>query len=118
MPWLVDEFASSLTGVAPATVVAYRRDVASFVSWAERAGVGQGQQTAPGSAQPTGRRHGPAVVDGGARRHARHRFGGGHERGRRWWCGRFPVREPARPAAHTAGRAQDPGPSITGPDPP
>jgi site-specific recombinase XerD len=39
MPWAIDEFAASLTAVAPATVVAYRRDVRSFATWAERAGV-------------------------------------------------------------------------------
>jgi site-specific recombinase XerD len=39
VPWAIDEFAASLTGVAPATVVAYRRDVSAFVTWAERAGI-------------------------------------------------------------------------------
>ncbi len=39
MPWAIDEFAKSLTAVAPSTVTAYRRDVTSFVTWAERAGV-------------------------------------------------------------------------------
>jgi site-specific recombinase XerD len=37
--WSVDGFARSLTGVAPATVEAYRRDIGSFVRWAERAGL-------------------------------------------------------------------------------
>lgn len=39
MAWHVEAFADSLTGVAPATVVAYRRDVAAFAEWAERGGV-------------------------------------------------------------------------------
>jgi site-specific recombinase XerD len=37
MSWRVDDFAASLTSVAPATVDAYRRDVDAFVLWAERA---------------------------------------------------------------------------------
>src|ERR1700680_4718524 len=37
MPWRQEDFAHSLTDVAPATVVAYRRDIAAFVTWAERA---------------------------------------------------------------------------------
>jgi site-specific recombinase XerD len=37
--WRVDNFTTSLTGVAPATVSAYRRDVNGFVTWAERAGL-------------------------------------------------------------------------------
>src|ERR1700738_2675577 len=37
MPWRQEDFARSLTDVAPATVVAYRRDLAAFVTWAERA---------------------------------------------------------------------------------
>jgi site-specific recombinase XerD len=37
--WLVDSFASSLTSVSPATVTAYRRDVAAFVEWAGRLGL-------------------------------------------------------------------------------
>lgn len=37
MSWRVDEFERSLTDVVPATVTAYRRDVAAFVAWAERA---------------------------------------------------------------------------------
>lgn len=39
MAWRIDEFAASLTGVAPATAVAYRRDVNAFATWAERAGI-------------------------------------------------------------------------------
>jgi site-specific recombinase XerD len=39
MPWAIDEFAASLTAVSPATVVAYRRDVEAFVTWAERSGI-------------------------------------------------------------------------------
>src|SRR4051812_20537692 len=39
MPWRVDHFAQSLTGCAPATVAAYRRDIEAFVTWAERSGV-------------------------------------------------------------------------------
>jgi site-specific recombinase XerD len=35
----VDEFDRSLTDVASATVVAYRRDVTDFVTWAERGGL-------------------------------------------------------------------------------
>jgi site-specific recombinase XerD len=37
--WHLDEFCRSLTAVAPSTVEAYRRDLASFTAWAERAGV-------------------------------------------------------------------------------
>jgi site-specific recombinase XerD len=36
--WHLDEFERSLTSAAPNTVAAYRRDLASFVAWAERAG--------------------------------------------------------------------------------
>ena len=39
--WLVDDFIDSLTDAAPATVVAYRRDVEAFVTFAGRAGVDQ-----------------------------------------------------------------------------
>ncbi|GAC1518090.1 MAG: tyrosine recombinase XerC [Acidimicrobiales bacterium] len=39
MAWDVEEFARSLTGVAPATVVAYGSDLAGFVDWASRSGV-------------------------------------------------------------------------------
>jgi site-specific recombinase XerD len=39
VPWRLGEFERSLTSVSPATVSAYRRDLAGFVSWAERAGV-------------------------------------------------------------------------------
>jgi site-specific recombinase XerD len=39
MPWAIDEFATSLTAVAPSTVTAYRRDVTTFVTWVERAGI-------------------------------------------------------------------------------
>jgi integrase/recombinase XerC len=35
--WHVDEFERSLTGVAVATVAAYRADIDAFVAWAERA---------------------------------------------------------------------------------
>ena len=37
--WRVEEFFRSLTAVAPATVDAYRRDLRSFVGWAERLGL-------------------------------------------------------------------------------
>jgi site-specific recombinase XerD len=37
--WQVEEFATSLTSLAPSTVDAYRRDVASFVDWAGRLGL-------------------------------------------------------------------------------
>jgi site-specific recombinase XerD len=37
--WRQDDFADSLTDAAPATVVAYTRDVAAFVAWAERGGI-------------------------------------------------------------------------------
>ncbi len=37
--WYLDEFARSLTGVAPATVEAYGRDLRAFVEWAERLGL-------------------------------------------------------------------------------
>jgi site-specific recombinase XerD len=37
--WQLDEFAASLTALAPATVEAYRRDVTAFVAWAERLGL-------------------------------------------------------------------------------
>jgi site-specific recombinase XerD len=37
--WHLDEFVSSLTSVSAATRVAYRRDIESFVDWAERLGL-------------------------------------------------------------------------------
>jgi integrase/recombinase XerC len=37
--WRQDEFAGSLTDVSPATVLAYTKDLSSFVLWAERAGL-------------------------------------------------------------------------------
>ena len=40
MSWHVDDFERSLTDVAASTVVAYRRDVDSFVAWATRAQLG------------------------------------------------------------------------------
>lgn len=39
MAWDLDDFAASLTGLAAASVSAYRRDLATFVEWAERQGV-------------------------------------------------------------------------------
>jgi site-specific recombinase XerD len=39
MAWQLDRFEGSLTGVAPATVEAYGRDLRSFVTWAERLGL-------------------------------------------------------------------------------
>ena len=44
MAWDLDEFSRSLTGVAAATVVAYRGDVDGFVDWAGRAGLGGPQE--------------------------------------------------------------------------
>jgi site-specific recombinase XerD len=38
-PWDVDGFVRSLTGAAPNTLAAYRRDVAAFVAWVDRGGV-------------------------------------------------------------------------------
>jgi site-specific recombinase XerD len=38
--WHVDDFVASLTSLAPSTVEAYRRDVQSFATWAERLGLG------------------------------------------------------------------------------
>jgi len=37
--WDLDEFAASLTSLAPASVAAYRRDLAAFVEWADRLGL-------------------------------------------------------------------------------
>lgn len=37
--WHLEEFCRSLTAVAPSTVEAYRRDLASFTTWAERGGI-------------------------------------------------------------------------------
>ena len=37
--WHLDEFCRSLTAVAPSTVEAYRRDIASFTTWAARGGI-------------------------------------------------------------------------------
>jgi site-specific recombinase XerD len=37
--WRLEEFQRSLTSAAPATIVAYRRDLVAFFAWAERAGV-------------------------------------------------------------------------------
>ncbi|HEX6568355.1 MAG TPA: tyrosine recombinase XerC, partial [Acidimicrobiales bacterium] len=37
--WHLDEFARSLTAVAPSTVEAYRRDLRAFTTWAERLGL-------------------------------------------------------------------------------
>jgi integrase/recombinase XerC len=39
MAWQLDGFARALTGVAPATVEAYGRDLRSFVTWAKRLGL-------------------------------------------------------------------------------
>ena len=39
MSWDLDEFDRSLTGVAPATVVAYRGDLEVFTAWVQRSGV-------------------------------------------------------------------------------
>ncbi|MBO0715017.1 MAG: tyrosine-type recombinase/integrase [Acidimicrobiales bacterium] len=39
MGWRVDDFDRSLTDVASATVLAYRRDVTDFLTWAERGGL-------------------------------------------------------------------------------
>lgn len=39
MGWHLDDFARSLTDLAPATVTAYRRDVGAFVDFAERHGL-------------------------------------------------------------------------------
>ena len=39
MAWQLERFEGSLTGVAPATVEAYGRDLRSFVTWAERRGL-------------------------------------------------------------------------------
>jgi len=44
MPWDLDAFSHALTGVAPATVTAYRGDLEGFTIWAERSGV-----TGPGA---------------------------------------------------------------------
>jgi integrase/recombinase XerC len=44
----VEEFARSLTAAAPSTVEAYRRDLAAFVTWAERLGL-----NTPGDVQRT-----------------------------------------------------------------
>jgi integrase/recombinase XerC len=37
--WRVEEFTRSLTAAAPATIQAYERDLAAFVTWAERLGL-------------------------------------------------------------------------------
>jgi site-specific recombinase XerD len=37
--WRVEEFTGSLTAAAPATIEAYERDLAAFVTWAERLGL-------------------------------------------------------------------------------
>ncbi len=39
MAWELDGFVRSLTSAAPATLAAYRADVAEFAAWAERAGI-------------------------------------------------------------------------------
>jgi integrase/recombinase XerC len=39
MAWELDGFVRSLTSAAPATVAAYRADVAEFAEWAQRAGI-------------------------------------------------------------------------------
>ena len=39
--WHVEDFVASLTASSPNTVAAYRNDVASFVTWAERSGIDQ-----------------------------------------------------------------------------
>jgi integrase/recombinase XerC len=40
MSWQVDDFEMSLTDVAASTVVAYRRDIEAFTTWADRAQIG------------------------------------------------------------------------------
>ena len=44
MSWRVDDFEQSLTDVARATITAYRKDVDTFVEWAERARVSSPDQ--------------------------------------------------------------------------
>ncbi len=44
MSWQVDDFERSLTDVAASTIVAYRRDVDAFVTWAARAQLEQPRQ--------------------------------------------------------------------------
>jgi len=39
VPWRLDDFSAALTGVAPNTVAAYRRDLEGFVEWSGRAGI-------------------------------------------------------------------------------
>lgn len=39
MEWAVDAFVASLTAASANTTAAYRRDVASFIDWAERGGI-------------------------------------------------------------------------------
>jgi site-specific recombinase XerD len=39
MAWDLDQFAASLTSLAPSSVAAYRRDLVTFVEWAERLGL-------------------------------------------------------------------------------
>lgn len=39
MGWSIEDFVASLTSVSEATVVAYRRDVESFVQWTRRSGL-------------------------------------------------------------------------------
>jgi site-specific recombinase XerD len=39
--WRADDFLRSLTNAAPATVAAYRRDLAGFFEWAERLDIGE-----------------------------------------------------------------------------
>jgi integrase/recombinase XerC len=39
VPWCVEEFIASLTGLSPNTLAAYRRDVEGFAEWAARGGV-------------------------------------------------------------------------------
>jgi integrase/recombinase XerC len=46
--WRVEEFARSLTAAAPSTVEAYGRDLAAFITWAERLGL-----DSPGDVQRT-----------------------------------------------------------------
>jgi integrase/recombinase XerC len=45
--WAEDDFVRSLVGAAPNTAAAYGRDLAQFVAWAERAGLGGPAEVTP-----------------------------------------------------------------------
>lgn len=105
MTWDVEDFARSLTGVAPATVVAYRSDLAGFVDWASRSGA-----TGPGEVDRLLLRRYLASL--GTRRYAKRSIARKAAAVRRYfaWCRRTGrvTADPARRLSAPAGESRLP----------